>query len=264
MGLHQREKLKRGHLKGNGDILIGIHHDHIILLVHRVQKSPAVIGEHRHILRQIKILSGQLCDFLVYLHSLQRHSPVILPALHRICTRAHTQNQSLTLLWCLSLHHQRRRHGIVIVHPCEPLILHVYGLHAEKHVGGEDHAAGALLNLQIIVDRLPLIGQILLPEGEAAGKAGHAAEQKTRRGCRNPLLPAACTDEIQNRQHKENPRKDQKCNGSAHGRNRHESGDKGSYDTSHRVECSQISHNSPAVLQTAHGVLRQRGGHRSQ
>ena len=33
---HQGEKLRGGHLEGDGDILVGIHHNHIILLIHYI------------------------------------------------------------------------------------------------------------------------------------------------------------------------------------------------------------------------------------
>ena len=154
------------HLERNGDVLIGIHHDDIIGGIHRLQKSPAVIGGHLHILRQGKIFSRQLRDLFVDLHALDIHIAEIFPALGRIGSGSHTKDQYIHVLYRFIRHHKGRRHGIVIIHAGKSPFFHIEGLDTEQHVGGQDHLSVRLRYLQIIIDGLSFVGQILLPESK--------------------------------------------------------------------------------------------------
>ena len=68
MLLHQSKKLQRRHLKGYGNVLVGIHHNHVILSVNHIQVCPPVIGCDFYFLRHLKILFCQFRDFPVNLH----------------------------------------------------------------------------------------------------------------------------------------------------------------------------------------------------
>ena len=136
MRFHKHEKFHRGHLKGNGDVLVSVHHDHIVLLVHRIQECPAVIGGHRHVLRQMEVFPGQRRDFFINLHALDIHIAVVFPALGGIGAGPHAKYQHLTVLRGLLCHHQRGGHGIIIIHARKPLFLHIDGLDAKEHIGG--------------------------------------------------------------------------------------------------------------------------------
>ena len=269
MLLHQCEELHRGHLEGDGDVLIGVHHDHIIFLLHCVQEGPAVIGGHGHVLRQVEILPGKGRDLLIDLHALDFHVPIVLPALCGIGAGAHAQNQYPTVLRLLSLHHQRRGHGVIIVHAREPLLLHIDGLDSEEHVGGKYDAPVIFLHLEIIVDRLPLVGQVALPEGEAVGMPQRAAQQIAQKGSRSPSHPPDAllsrrAGKVGNGQSQQYPCKDQEGDGGSHGRDGDEGGHKGAYDAADGVEGPQVPHHFPALLQIAHRIFRQRGRHRAQ
>ena len=127
----QRKKFHRRHLKRNRDILIGIHHDHIIFFINSLQISPAVISRHLHFLRQIKIGSRQIGDLLVYLHAFHRYPVKIFHALMSIGPCSHPQDQHLRLIFFQRIRHQGRRQRIIIIHAGKPVLFHFNGLHPE-------------------------------------------------------------------------------------------------------------------------------------
>ena len=187
---HQGEKLHGGHLEGDGDVLIGVHHDDVVVLVHGLEVGPTVVGGHRHILRQVKVFPGQVRDILVDLHALDFGAGTeILPALCGVGTAAHAQNQHGKVLFFRDARHQRRRQGRVVVHAGEAAVLLLDGLDAEEHVGGEDHGVFRLLYLQIIVDGFSFIKEVRLPEGEGVRVAQDGAQQKGHGG--SAAAPAA-------------------------------------------------------------------------
>ena len=63
----QREKLRCGHLKGDGDVLRGVHQNHVVLLVYRLQVGPPVVMDD--VLRKIKVRAGQICNEPVHFHA---------------------------------------------------------------------------------------------------------------------------------------------------------------------------------------------------
>ena len=125
---------------------------------------------------------GKGRNLLVNLHTCNLHVPEILPALGGIGTRTHAQNQHPAVLRGLSLHHQRRGHGIIVVHARESLFLHVNGLDAEQYIGGKNDTSVIFFYLEIIVHGLPLIGQIIFPEGKAVRISQNTAHQIAQKG----------------------------------------------------------------------------------
>ena len=175
-----REEFHRRHLERNGDVLIGIHHDDIIGGLHRLQKSPAVIGGHLHIFRQGKVFAGELCDFFIDLHALDIHITEVFPALGRIGSGSHAEDQHIHILYRFVRHHEGSRHGIVIVHTGQSALFHIEGLDTEQHVGGQNHLSVRLRHLQIIVDGLAFVSQILLPKSKGIRISQTTAQNKNQ------------------------------------------------------------------------------------
>ena len=128
------EKLDGAHLERNGDVAVGINHDHIIFVTVRVQKSPAVIGVDRNGLVQIKVSQGQFGDFLINLHPCYSQIRIILLALGGISACSHAQNQNAAA--AISHAGQSRGHqGIVVIHAGQSAAVNLDGLDAEHDIG---------------------------------------------------------------------------------------------------------------------------------
>ena len=183
-------------MEGNGNILVGVHQDHVVLGVHRVKISSAVIGGHVHSLGHVEVFVSHRGDLLVNLHPLHLGLGKILGALAGIGSGAVTQDEDTGLISLLNARHDRGRQSVVIVHPREAVILHHHRLDPKEDVGGEDDLLLRLLHLEVVVNRLPLVRQVVLPEGEAAAVANDGTEDKEDHSHKAglPLDPGA--DEI--------------------------------------------------------------------
>ena len=135
MILHQREKFQGRHLKGDRDILVGIHHDHIIFVIDGLQIGPPVVGRHPDIFGQIKIDARQIGDLLVDLHPFHHHIFKIFPALVGVGTGTHPQDQHFRFFFVRRIRHQRRCQRVIIIHAGKPVLLHFDGLHPKQYVG---------------------------------------------------------------------------------------------------------------------------------
>ena len=197
MLLHQGKKFRRRHLERNRDILISVHHNHVIFPVNGIQISPSVIGRHRHIFRQFKISPRQIRDLFVNLNALHRHVPEVGPALVRICTRPHAENQRIAVRRVILSRHQRRRHCIVIVHARQPFVLHQNGLYPEEHICRQNDIPVILFHLQVIINGLPFESQIIFPEREAVRCPEHTAQKKENRRCRALFQPALFAGKVE-------------------------------------------------------------------
>ena len=90
---HHGEELHGGHLEGNGDVLIGIHHDHIIFSLIRFKIRPAVVCDDRNILRKCEVFMGEIGYGFVYLHSSDIASWKVPGTLGGKCSGAHSENE---------------------------------------------------------------------------------------------------------------------------------------------------------------------------
>ena len=136
-------------------------------------------------------------DFPVDLNAFDAYLRIIACTLAAVGAGTHPQNQHFEryarFRLFLDAGHHRRRHGIVIVHARQLRVLTHDGLDTEEDIRGENDAVVRLLHLQIVVNRLALIQQIVLPEGEIRTPAQYAAQQKQKH-CRcgeNRLPPDA-------------------------------------------------------------------------
>jgi len=173
----QSEKFPGGHLEGDGYVLIGVHHYHVVFFPAGLQKSPAVVGDHVLALRQGKVFLRQRGDLLVYLHAGDRGAGEIPAALCGKGAGAVSQDEHAAVL----LRQSRGgggRQGVIIVHAGEPVGIHLHGLHAEKDVGGQYGAVRQFLYLKIIIHGLPLVAEGAVPEGKAVRSAQNAAGDK--------------------------------------------------------------------------------------
>ena len=157
------EELGGAHLEGNGDVLIRIDHDHVVLVMRGGEPGSAVIRGHGDVGGLIEVFAGQIGDLLVNLHAGDVHFRIILLQLAGVGAGAHAEDQRGIGI----VGERRRSQGRVVVHTCQSFVFHRDGLHAEQHVGGQDRAVGEVLDLQVVVDGLALIGQVGFPEREA-------------------------------------------------------------------------------------------------
>ena len=262
MAFYQCEELRRGHLKRNGDILIGIHQNHIIFCAAGVQKSSAVIFDNRNICRKIKIFFSQVCDRCIDLHSLNGARRKVCPALPGIGAGAVTKHQDRRGI-ALSTH-KRGSESIVIVHAGKTSVLHLDRLYAKKHICGENYLTLILPNLQIIVNRLAFIGQILLPESKGITPAERQAQKKHENTGNRLTAEPLFTDEENERYDKQNGGKDQKGNTCSYCGDGDEGGEKGPQNTPDCVAGTQPSDDDAAFIQTAYRGFDKCGCNRTQ
>ena len=261
---NQGKELHRGHLERDGNVLIGIHLNHVILGVHRLEVGPAVIGGHIHRLGKVKITRGQLGDLVINLHPGDLNLGKIAGTLPGIGSGAVAQNQNPARGPLVQSRHHRRRQGVVVVHPGEALLLHLHRLYPKQDIGGEDGPVHGLFHLEIVVNRLPFIGKVLFPEGKSAPAAQQGAEHKEnpRRQAGSPA--GSRTEEIGQPNDQQNPGKQQESHRRAHRRDGDKGGQKGPQDAADGVAGPQGPHHFAVVLQAVHRVLHQGRGHRAQ
>ena len=261
---HQGEELHRGHLEGDGDVLIGVHHDEVVGPLHSVQIGPAVVGGDLHLLGQVEAGAGQVHDLLIDLHPLKGEVGEVLEALGGVGAGTQAQDQHPGRVVLPDPRQQRRRQGVVVVHPRQAAGLHLDGLDAEHDVGGEDHGVLGLLDLEVVVDGLVLGHVPGLPEGEGGGVAEGAAEQKGhhRRGALGRADTGA--EEIHQAQRQHDAGEEQKGRCGAHGGDGDKGGQEGAQNAADGVEGLHGAHGLAAVIQAVHRVAHQGGGHRAQ
>ena len=155
MFLYQRKELNRGHLKRDGNVLIGIYHNHIISLINGIQICPSIIGCYRNLGVQRKKFGGKLRNLFIDFNTFHRYTRQITHALACIGPGTHSQYQDVQVLSGIHpLTHKRGRHGIVIIHPRQIGVLQIDGLHTKQYIGGQNHLILVLLYLQIILPPL--------------------------------------------------------------------------------------------------------------
>ena len=175
MVFYQSEKFSRTHLKGYGNILVSVDHDHVVFVFIHIQEGPAVIGFNRNLFGKRKVPVRKIRDLLVDLHAFHVRSRKIIQGLLGKGSRSHSKDQAAAsfLLPCIChpCHHVGRQR-IIVIHSRQAVVFHAYRLHADHHVGGKRGITLRVLHLQIVVDRFSLVGKILCPEGKALGSAG--------------------------------------------------------------------------------------------
>ncbi len=169
MFLYHPEKFHGRHLKRNRNILIGIHHNYVIFLIHRLQIGPSVISGYFDRIRQGKVHFCQIRYLLVDFHAFHGCVSKIVHTLFRIGSCSHPQYKDIGVFLLIHPCHYRSGKGIIIIHPCQGIPFFHDRLHAEQYIGGENHAVVCFLYLQIIIDGLPFIKQTVFPKGETAG-----------------------------------------------------------------------------------------------
>ena len=157
MLFYHAEKFFGRHLKRDRNILISIHHDHIIFLVFCLQISTSIISCHFYIIRQGKIFPGKVGDFFINLHTFHLHITKIFFTLCRIGTGSHTKNQHIHIFCFFLWHHQRCCHSIIVIHSGQSIFFHIDRLHAKQYVCGQNHLSVIFRHLQIIVNRLSFV-----------------------------------------------------------------------------------------------------------
>ena len=266
MPLYLGEKLHAGQLKGNGDVLIGVHHDHVKLLLRGGQVRPAVLHRHLHAVRQAEILRGDIGNLFVDLRALHRHTGKVPHAIASVGAGAHAQDHDGAAVVVAAVHarHAGRRQRVVVVHSRQLRVLPLDGLHAEQHVGGQGGLPVAVLHLQIVVDGFVLQRDIILPEGEAVGGQGEAQphDDHRRHDALKHFLPGeGKVHDADSRQH---PGEDQERGRRAHGGNGDEGRHKGADDAADGVQGVQLAHSLAGVVQIVYRELGQGRRHRAQ
>jgi len=264
--LHLGEELHAGELEGNGDVLIGVHHDHIKLLLGGGQIRPAVLHRHLHAVRQAEVLRGDVGDLPVDLRALHRHAGIVPHAVAGVGAGAHAQDHDAAAVVVAAVHarHTGGRQGVVIVHAGQLRILPLDGLDAEQHIGGQDRPGITVLHLQVVVDGLVLQGDVALPEGEAVGGQGKAQSHDDHR--RHDALdhPLPGKGEVHDADGRQHPGEDQERGRRAHGGDGDKGGHKGTDDAADGVQGVQLAHRLAGVVQIVHRELGQRRRHRAQ
>ena len=131
-----------------------------------MQKSSSVIRRYFHRFGKRKVFSGQIRDLFIDLHTFYVLVAKIFFTLHSICSCSHAKDQHTGILSFFTAHHQRCCHCIIIIHACQCILLHIYGLHTKQHIGRQYNPFIRFRYLQVIIDGFTFIGQILLPEGK--------------------------------------------------------------------------------------------------
>ena len=271
------EKLDRGHLERDGDVLIGIDHDDIVLFIDRVEVGAAVVGVYVDIFRHREVLFRQVGDLLIDLDTLDPErsgsAAKILVALRRVSAGPVAEDQDFKGIRRIAIpagfvlidpRHVRRGHRVIIIHPGQILVLAQDRLHAEEHIGRQDDRAGRFLDLQIIIDGLSFIRQIALPERETALAAEQAAPQEQRQPCSCRLLAAARADEVHERKEQQDAGEQQERDRRPHRRDGHKGRQEGAQNAADGVARTERSDHAAVVVEAVRRVLDQRRGHRPE
>ena len=121
-----------------------------------------------------------------------------------------------------------------------------------------------LRDLQIVVDRLPLIGQVVGPEGKAPAVAKDGAGRKEDQGDQALLPLGFRAEKIDKPDGQQDAGEKQERHRRAHRRDGHKGRQKRPQDAPDGVERPQGADGLAAVLQAVHAVFDQRGRHRPQ
>ena len=178
MAFHLAEKFNRGHLKRDGDILVGVHHDHIIGFLRGCQIGSAILHCHFHTVRQPEIVRCDIRYLLINLCPLDFGSRKIPVTVIGKGTAPKPQYHHVVIFFCVNACHHRGCQRIVIIHACQFPVLRLDGLHAEKHIGGQNRLVFTVFYLQIIIDGLILQCHILLPESETESRCQRCQNEK--------------------------------------------------------------------------------------
>ena len=112
----QGEELSGRHLEGDGDVLVGIHLDHVVLPLDGLEIGAAVIGGHVHGLREGKIGLGQVRDLVVDLYATDLASWEIAGALGGEGPGAVAQDEDASGVGLVEACHHGGSQGVVVVH----------------------------------------------------------------------------------------------------------------------------------------------------
>ena len=261
MPAHHREEFDRGHLKGDRDVLIGVDEDHVVLRIDGLQEGAAVVFGDLYRVRQVKVPPGQLGDLSVDLHALDRAGGKIIQTLPGIGARPVAEHEHARLL--LGADHGRGER-VVVIHARETAVLHHHRLHAEEHVGRKHDAALVLLDLQVVVDRFALVAQVLFPESEGIPAPEDRAEHVERQGDHGGAQALLRAEEENERDHKQDPGKEEEGDGGADRRDRDEGGQEGAEDAADRVAGAETAHRAAAFVQAFGRRLHQRRRDRAE
>ena len=235
---HRREELPAGQLERNGDVLIGVHHDHIKLLLRRGQVGPPIGYSHLHFLRQAKIGAGDIGDLAVDLRALHGHARKIADAVSGVGAGPHAQDHGAAACVIGTVHtrHTGGCQRVVVVHSGELTVLVLHRLYTEEHIGGERGGVVVILDLKVVVDGLVLQGQIPLPEGKTIG--GQRKAQPRHQYHRNDTgdRPFSFKDEVDNADGGQHTRKNQERGRRTHRRDGQKRGHKGTDDAADGVQ----------------------------
>ena len=187
MVLNERKELHRRHLEWNRNILVGVHHDHIILLVDDIQIGASVIGNDRNVLGKMKIAVGKIGNLLIDLDTGEMNSFKIPSALCGEGSGSHSEDKCVDGLLFHQPGHHRSSHCVVVIGTGQVTLLLVNRLYPEQNVCGKGNLIIVLIHLKVVVNRFPLVGQVLIPEGKAVIVSEDAAYKKDNDGNRHFL-----------------------------------------------------------------------------
>ena len=152
MRAHFIEKLDARELERDGDILIGVHHDDVKLLLRRGKVRAPVLDRDGHAARKSEVVRRDAGNFL------HTRAGEIARAVARVRARAHAEDHHAAVFVVRAVHarHAGRGERVVIVHARQRVALDLHALHTEEHVRRERRALRVVLHLQIVVDGLVL------------------------------------------------------------------------------------------------------------
>ncbi len=148
----KRKKFHRGHLERDRDILIGVHHDHVIFPSGCLQIGSSVVSRHLHGVRERKIFQRKICDSAVNFHAFHGRIVKIFYTLLRVGPGSHAEYKDFCRIFFRDAGHERSGQRVIIVHAGQGIVFCHDGLHTEENIGGENHAAVCFPDLQIIVN----------------------------------------------------------------------------------------------------------------
>ena len=232
MCLHFIEKLGARELERDGDILVGVHHDDVKLLLRRGKVRAPVLDCDGHAAGKSEVVCRDVGDLFVDLRALHTRAGEIARAVARVRARAHAEDHHAAVFVVRAVHarHAGRGERVVIVHARQRVALDLHALHTEEHVRRERRALRVVLHLQIVVDGLVLKRDVALPEGEAVRRQGKAqsSDQKDGDDPRHALF--LLEHEVRDADGREHTGEDQKRCRRADGGDRHKRRHEGSDD----------------------------------
>ena len=260
MCLHFIEKLDARELERDGDILIGVHHDDVKLLLRRGKVRAPVLDRDGHAAWKSEVVRRDVGNFFVDLRALHTRAGEIARAVARVRARAHAEDHHAAVFVVRAVHarHAGRGERVVIVHARQRVALDLHALHTEEHVRRERRALRVVLHLQIVVDGLVLKRDVALPEGEAVRRQGKAqsSDQKDGDDPRHALF--LLEHEVRDADGREHTGEDQKRCRRADGGDRHKRRHEGSDDAADGVERVEPAHGLARVVEIVDREARER------